>query len=146
MYRFFIKPDEKPNGVEHCKRSAPSAISASLAVSLLCPQECNAVLLPHRIFKPLWVCQSVHQCRQTKPPVSFGTGLFLSEELVASGGIWLILPVVICLFQGLSHANARVPAFRRGEVCVRLIKRFIVYPTKKGFVHFRWDNDLEMNR
>ena len=25
--------------------------------------------------------------------------------------IWLILPVVICLFQGLSHANARVLAF-----------------------------------
>ena len=30
---------------------------------------------------------------------------FYSQE------IWLILPVVICLFQGLSHANARVLAF-----------------------------------
>ena len=34
----------------------------------------------------------------------------------------------------------------RREVCVRLIKRFIVYPTKKSLVLFRWDNDLEMNR
>jgi len=42
----------------------------------------------------------------------------------------LILPVVICLIQGLSHANLRVLVITR-EVCVRLIKRFIVYPTKK---------------
>jgi hypothetical protein len=34
----------------------------------------------------------------------------------------------------------------RREVCVRLIKRFIVYPTEKCLVLFRWDNDLEMNR
>jgi hypothetical protein len=32
------------------------------------------------------------------------------------------------------------------EVCVRLIKRFIVYPTEKDFVFFQWDNDFEMNR
>jgi hypothetical protein len=31
-------------------------------------------------------------------------------------------------------------------VCVRLIKRFIVCPTEKCLVLFRWDNDLEMNR
>ena len=54
--------------------------------------------------------------------------------------IWLILPVVICLFQGLSHANVRVLAIYCRGVCVRLIKRFIVYPTKGGLVPFRRDN------
>lgn len=54
--------------------------------------------------------------------------------------IWLILPVVICLFQGLSHANVRVLVLRHRGVCVRLIKRFMVYPTKEGLVPFLRDN------
>ena len=53
---------------------------------------------------------------------------------------WLILPVVICLFQGLSHANVRVPVLRYRGVCVRLIIRLIVYPTKDVFLTFRRDN------
>lgn len=53
---------------------------------------------------------------------------------------WLILPVVICLFQGLSHANVRVLVLRHRGVCVRLIKRFMVYPTKEGLVPFLRDN------
>lgn len=53
---------------------------------------------------------------------------------------WLILPVVICLFQGLSHANVRVPVFRHRGVCVRLIIRLIVYPTKDVFLTFLRDN------
>jgi len=40
----------------------------------------------------------------------------------------LILPVVICFFQGLSHANVSGPEVQ-GD-CVRLIKRLIVYPTE----------------
>ena len=47
--------------------------------------------------------------------------------------IWLILPVVICFFQGLSHANVSGLGVSRGD-CVRLIKRLIVYPTKGAFV------------
>ena len=46
--------------------------------------------------------------------------------------IWLILPVVICFFQGLSHANVSGSDFRRD--CVRLIKRLIVYPTEFALV------------
>lgn len=53
---------------------------------------------------------------------------------------WLILPVVICLFQGLSHANVRGGALRRSRVCVRLIKSLMIHPTKKGLVPFRRDN------
>ena len=53
---------------------------------------------------------------------------------------WLILPVVICLFQGLSHANVRELAIRGRGVCVRLIKRFIIYPTKEGLVPTLRDN------
>lgn len=53
---------------------------------------------------------------------------------------WLILPVVICLFQGLSHANVRVPVLRYRGVCVRLIIRLIVYPTKNVFLTFLRDN------
>ena len=47
--------------------------------------------------------------------------------------IWLILPVVICFFQGLSHANVSGLGVTRGD-CVRLIKRLIVYPTKGACV------------
>ena len=46
--------------------------------------------------------------------------------------IWLILPVVICFFQGLSHANVSGLETTR-EDCVRLIKRLMVYPTECGF-------------
>lgn len=53
---------------------------------------------------------------------------------------WLILPVVICLFQGLSHANVRVPVVYYRGVCVRLIIRLIVYPTKDVFLTFQRDN------
>lgn len=53
---------------------------------------------------------------------------------------WLILPVVICLFQGLSHANVRVPVVYYRGVCVRLIIRLIVYPTKNVFLTFLRDN------
>lgn len=47
--------------------------------------------------------------------------------------IWLILPVVICFFQGLSHANVSGLGDSRGD-CVRLIKRLIVYPTEGACV------------
>ena len=47
--------------------------------------------------------------------------------------IWLILPVVICFFQGLSHANVSGLGDSRGD-CVRLIKRLIVYPTEGASV------------
>ena len=40
-------------------------------------------------------------------------------------GIWLILPVVICLSQRLSHACLRVSTFPRS--CEWLIKTVIVY-------------------
>ena len=53
---------------------------------------------------------------------------------------WLILPVVICLFQGLSHANVRVLILRYKGVCVRLIITILIYPTKEGFLPFRRDN------
>ena len=53
---------------------------------------------------------------------------------------WLILPVVICLFQGLSHANVRVLVLRYRGVCVRLIITILIYPTKDGFLPFRRDN------
>lgn len=53
---------------------------------------------------------------------------------------WLILPVVICLFQGLSHANVRVPVVYYRGVCVRLIIRLMVYPTKNVFLTFLRDN------
>ena len=67
--------------------------------------------------------------------------VFLAEELSrATRRTWLILPVVICLFQGLSHANVRVLVLRHRGVCVRLIKRFMVYPTKEGLVPFQRDN------
>ncbi len=94
-----------------------------------------------------------HMCKSVRSCVfSFCAWVQLSSKRRTSNleetseEIWLILPVVICLFQGLSHANVRVLAFLRREVCVRLIKRFIVYPTEKCFGLFRWDNDFETNR
>lgn len=62
------------------------------------------------------------------------------ESVFSTRRTWLILPVVICLFQGLSHANVRVLVLRYRGVCVRLIKRFIIYPTKEGLVPFQRDN------
>ena len=53
---------------------------------------------------------------------------------------WLILPVVICLFQGLSHANVRVLVLRYRGVCVRLIITILIYPTKDSLLLFRRDN------
>ncbi len=43
--------------------------------------------------------------------------------------IWLILPVVICFFQGLSHANVSGTGGNLRRDCVRLIRRLMVYPT-----------------
>lgn len=48
-------------------------------------------------------------------------------------GFWSILPVVICFFQGLSHANVSGPEFTRGD-CVRLIKQLMVSPTEVALV------------
>jgi hypothetical protein len=39
--------------------------------------------------------------------------------------IWLILPVVICLFQGLSHACLRITAF--AGICAWLITSDVIY-------------------
>ncbi len=38
--------------------------------------------------------------------------------------IWLILPVVICLFQGLSHARLRITAF--AGICAWLITSDVI--------------------
>ena len=70
-------------------------------------------------------------------PEGYSTSVLYSTETRRT---WLILPVVICLFQGLSHANVRVPVLRYRGVCVRLIIRLIVYPTKDVFLTFRRDN------
>lgn len=55
------------------------------------------------------------------------------EKMKTERPIWLILPVVICFFQGLSHANVSGLGVSRGD-CVRLIKRLIVYPTEGAHV------------
>lgn len=47
--------------------------------------------------------------------------------------IWLILPVVICLFQGLSHACLRITAF--AGICAWLITSDAIY--RNNFAGFR---------
>jgi len=60
-------------------------------------------------------------------------GLKTDDEIILClRPIWLILPVVICFFQGLSHANVSGPEITQ-EDCVRLIKRLMVYPTECDF-------------
>lgn len=73
--------------------------------------------------------------RRTRENFTILSGLFRRDRRT-----WLILPVVICLFQGLSHANVRVLVLRYRGVCVRLIITILIYPTKDGFLPFRRDN------
>lgn len=83
-----------------------------------------------RIFSPTLTCCV---CKVFVDASKINHKIQTNYKSVLIREIWLILPVVICLFQGLSHACLRITAF--AGICAWLITSDVIY--RKNVADFR---------